>query len=377
MMNDHLRSLFAVTTRANYLNHAAVSPPPLATIEAVQSQLRDVAENGSVNFRDWLAAKERARKLLAAMLGARPEEVAFVRNTSDALSTVANGLDWRPGDNLVTFRNEFPSNIYPWLRLRDAFGVEVRMCEERDGRIELHELIRLIDSRTRLVAISHVQYASGFRADLERLGREARKNDALLVVDVIQSLGAIPIDVEAQWVDVAAGAGHKWLLTPEGVGWLYLSQRARSRVKPTLVGWISVPNPDDYSNFDQGWNAGTLPWETGTAPISLIHGLEASLKLLTETGIHRIQEHLEMLTDDLCARLRDTDYKVVSSRTAGEKSQIVCIQHRGRLSSMDLYSYLKDRNIITAPRGDRLRISPHLYNTPEEIRELCAALPTS
>ena len=203
-MNDDLRARFAVTGRLNYLNHAAVSPPPLPTISAIHSQLKDVAENGSVNFRDWLATKERTRKLLAGMLGARPEEIAFVRNTSDALSTVANGITWRPGDNLVTFRNEFPSNIYPWLRLRDVLGVEVRMCEERDGRIDLDEMIGLIDGRTRLVAISHVQYASGFRADLERLGRAARARDALLVVDVIQSLGAVPIDIDSQLVDIAA-----------------------------------------------------------------------------------------------------------------------------------------------------------------------------
>ncbi|MGI9065566.1 MAG: aminotransferase class V-fold PLP-dependent enzyme [Pyrinomonadaceae bacterium] len=141
-MNDNMRALFPVTERAIYLNHAAVSPPPLKTIEAIQSQLRDVSENGSVNFRDWVAVKERARQLVAGMLGARAEQVAFMRNTSDGLSTVANGLDWRPGDNLVTFRNEFPSNIYPWLRVRDAMGVEVRMCEERDGRIDLDEFNR-------------------------------------------------------------------------------------------------------------------------------------------------------------------------------------------------------------------------------------------
>lgn len=374
-MNETLRALFPVTKRANYLNHAAVAPPPIATIEAINSQLRDVSENGSVNFRSWIATKERARQLLAGMLGARSEQIAFLRNTSDALSTVANGLDWRPGDNVVTFRNEFPSNIYPWLRLRDAFGVEVRMCEERDGRIDLDELIGLMDSRTRLVAISHVQYASGFRTDLERIGRAARAHDALLVVDVIQALGVVPTDVESQLVDVAAGACHKWLLTPEGVGWLYLSPRARERVKPTLVGWISVPNPDDYSNFDQGWNVGTLPWETGTGPAAIIHGLEASLNLLHETGVQRIHDHLEILTDYLCERLQNSNYQIVSSRRPGEKSAIVCIRNSAGLSSTDLYAHLKKRNIITAPRGDRLRISPHLYNTLEEIDELVKALP--
>jgi cysteine desulfurase / selenocysteine lyase len=374
-MNDTLRALFPVTQRAIYLNHAAVAPPPLRTIEAIQSQLRDVSENGSVNFRNWIAVKERTRQLLAGLLGARPEQVAFMRNTSDGLSTVANGLDWRPGDNLVTFRNEFPSNIYPWLRVRDTLGVEVRMCEERDGRMDLDELIGLIDGRTRLVAISHIQYASGFRSDLERIGRAARAHDALLVVDVIQGLGVVPINVESEWIDVAAAACHKWLLTPEGVGLLYLSDRARERIQPTLVGWISVPDPEDYSNFEQGWNHGTLPWETGTGPTALIHGLEASLDLLIETGISSIHSYLEALTDDLCEQLRDTDYQVVSSRRPAERSQIVCIRHTAGLTSMDLYAHLKKRNIITAPRGDRLRISPHLYNSHEEIEELVDALP--
>jgi selenocysteine lyase/cysteine desulfurase len=374
-MKETFRALFPITERAIYLNHAAVSPPPLKTIEAIQSQLRDVSENGSVNFRRWITVKDRARQLLAEMLGASPEQVAFTRNTSDGLSTVANGLDWRPGDNLVTFRNEFPSNIYPWLRVRDAFGVEVRMCEERDGRIDLDELIGLIDSRTRIVAISQIQFASGFRADLERLGRAARAHDALLVVDVIQALGVVPIDVESDLIDVAAAACHKWLLTPEGIGLLYLSSRARERIQPTLVGWISVPNPEDYNNFEQGWNRGTLAWETGTGPASLFYGLQASLDLLNSTGIENIQSYLESLTDRLCEQLRNTSYQIVSSRRPAEKSQIVCLRHTGALTSMDLYGHLKKRNIITAPRGDRLRISPHFYNTFEDIDELVLALP--
>ena len=374
-MNDQLRALFPVTARFNYLNHAAVSAPPTPTINAIQRYLADVSQNGSVNFKDWLATKERTRRLLAEILGAQPEQVAFMRNTSDGLSTVANGLKWRPGDNLVTFRNEFPSNIYPWLRLRDAAGVEVRMCEERDGRIDLEELISSIDERTRVVAISHVQYASGFRADLQRLGRAAREHDALLVVDVIQSLGVIPLNVESELVDVAAGACHKWLLTPEGVGYLYLSDRARSRIQPTLVGWVSVPNPDDYNNFQQGWNAGTLAWETGTGPTGLIHGLEESLKLLTQVGIKNIQEHLEGLTDHLCDRLQDSAFEIVSSRRPEEKSQTVCIRARSGFTPMNLYSHLMKEKIVTAPRGDRLRISPHLFNTLDEIDDLIEVLP--
>ncbi|MDT5062646.1 MAG: cysteine desulfurase / selenocysteine lyase [Acidobacteriota bacterium] len=374
-MNENLRALFPLCERVVYLNHAAVSPPPVPTIEAVAAQLRDVAANGSLHYRSWVAVKERARKLAAEMLGALPHQLAFMRNTSDGLSTIANGLSWQRGENIVTFRREFPSNIYPWLRLREAQGVEVRFSEERDGRVDVEELIELIDDRTRIVAISQVQYGSGFRADLERIGRAARSHDALLVVDVIQGMGVLPVDVEAELIDAAAGACHKWLLAPEGVGLLYLSDRARERIEPTLVGWSSVTDPEDYSNFEQAWARGTLPWETGTAPTALIHGLEASLSLLKKVGIERIAAHLSELTDYLCERLRSRDYEIVSSRRAGEKSQIVCVEPKEGWTPMALYSHLKKQDVIAAPRGNRLRISPHLYNTTEDIEALINALP--
>lgn len=370
-----LRELFPITNRFNYLNHAAVSPLSLPALEAVQSQLKDVHEHGSVNFRDWLSTREAARKLLADLLGARPEQIALMRNTSDALSTIANGLPWKQGDNIVTFRGEFPSNIYPWLRLRDAFGVEVRMCEERDGRIDFDELTGLIDGKTRLVSISQIQFASGFRMDLERLAVHVRRHDALLVVDVIQGLGVMPLNVDSELIDAAAGASHKWLMAPEGIGYLYLSDRARERVQPTLVGWVSVPDPEDFQDFEQGWKSGALAWETGTGPAALIYGLKASLELLTGVGTANIARHLEELTDRLCERLKGTSYEVASSRARGEKSQIVCIRHTQGFSAMALYAHLKARDIITAPRGDRLRIAPHLYNTPEEIDQLVKSLP--
>lgn len=374
-MTPELRALFPLAERLVYLNHAAVSPIPTTTLNAVEAQLHDVADSGTLNYRSWLSIKEGARQLLSQLLGAKPEQVAFMRNTSDSLSTVANGLKWRSGDNIVTFRHEFPSNIYPWLRLKKTLGVEVRMCEERNGRVDLEELCGLVDRKTRVIAISHVQFASGFRADLQRLGKVAREYDALLAADVIQSLGVIPVDVARELVDVAAGACHKWLLTPEGVGYLYLSDRAREHIEPTLVGWVSVPQAEDYENFDQPWNRGTLAWETGTGPNSLIHGLKASLELLTKFDTAAMALYLEELTDYLCEKIDSENYEIVSSRTNGEKSQIVCIKHRHGLSAMSIYKSLVEKNIVTAPRGDRLRIAPHFYNNTDDIDRLLEALP--
>jgi cysteine desulfurase/selenocysteine lyase len=374
-MTPELRALFPITQRAIYLNHAAVSPLPVPTTAAIQSHLKDVQDNGSLNYQNWIAVKNQARGLLANLLGARPEQIAFMRNTSDSLSTVANGLKWQRGDNIVTFKREFPANIYPWLRLQAEFGVEVRMCAEREGRVDFDELANMVNSSTRVIAISHVQYASGFRSNLGRLGRLAREHDALLVVDVIQSLGVIPLNVEAELIDVAAGASHKWLLAPEGVGYLYLSDRARERVVPTLVGWVSVAEPEDYENFDQEWNHGTLAWETGTGATALIHGLEASLKLLGSIGTSAIASYLDQLTNHLCERLMAREYQVVSSREHDQKSQIVCIQPQSDTSAMRLYGLLKSQKIITAPRIDRLRIAPHFYNTIDEINTLVDSLP--
>jgi selenocysteine lyase/cysteine desulfurase len=374
-MNESLRALFPITKTYVYLNHAAVSAPPTSTLQAINNQFNDVSQHGSLHFRSWVATKERCRKVIAGMMNARREQIAFMRNTSDCISTIANGFKWQTGDNIVTYEHEFPSNIYPWLRARDTRGVEVRMCKEREGRVDVDQIVDLIDDKTRIVAISHVQYSSGYRADLERLGRAAREVDALLVVDVMQSLGVLPIDVDAHLIDAAACACHKWLLTPEGIGAIYLSDRARERIGPTLVGWISVPNPEDYYNFEQPWREGALAWETGTGPAALFYGLEASLNLLTEIGVEHIASYLEELTDYLCEKLQGSDYEVASSRDKGEKSQIVCIRHKGALTPNEIYQHLKERKIIVAPRNDLLRIAPHVYNNEEDIDALIAALP--
>jgi cysteine desulfurase/selenocysteine lyase len=374
-MNEAIRSLFSALERLTYLNSAAVSPMPTTAIEAVNSQLRDVAEHGSLHYTDWIDTKNRARALIAEMLGVRADQIAFTRNTSDGFATIANGLTWTRGDNIVSFAREFPANFYPWRRVRDEFGVELRLCPERDGRIDLGEFTSLIDSQTKVVAISSVQYESGFRADLERIGRAAHAVDALLCVDVIQGFGALPYDLPAQFVDAASGASHKWLCAPEGCGFIYLSDRARERVKPTLVGWISVETPWDFEDREQPFKSTALAWESGTGTSSLFYGLEQSLKLLHETGSDNIERHLYDVTDHLCDSLGRKNYDIVSSRAADEKSQIVCIRHRNGLNPNQIASQLEAQNVIVSPRGERVRIAPHFYNNAEDIERLLDALP--
>lgn len=374
-MNENIRSLFPAIKHLTYLNSAAVSPMPTTAIEAINSQLADVAAYGSAHYQDWIDTKNRARSLIAEMLRTRPDQIAFMRNTSDGFASIVNGLTWDSSDNVVSFEREFPSNFYAWRRIRDDFGVELRLCPERNGRIDLDEFISLIDPNTKVVAISSVQYASGFKADLERIGRAARAVDALFCVDVIQGFGALPYDLPAQLVDAACGASHKWLCAPEGCGFIYLSDRARERVKPTLVGWISVETPWDFEDREQPFKSTTLAWESGTGTSSLFYGLERSLKLLYETGVTRIEQHLNDMSDHLCESLARKDYEIVSSRTPGERSQIVCIKHSGGLSSNKIAAHLESEKIIVSPRGDRIRIAPHFYNNVEDIDRLINALP--
>jgi selenocysteine lyase/cysteine desulfurase len=374
-MNAEIRSLFPAAEKYTYLNSAAVAPMPTTAVDAVMSQLRDVSANGSEHYTDWIATKERSRSLIGEMLGVRPEQIAFMRNTSDGFAAVANGLPWSSGDNIVSFAEEFPSNFYPWRMVRDEHGVELRMAPERDGRIDLDELVGMIDANTKLVAISAVQYASGFRADLARIGEAARKAGALFAVDIIQGFGAMGFDLPEQMVDIASCASHKWLCSPEGCGFLYLSDDARDRVKPTFVGWISVETPWDFVDREQPFKPNALALESGTGCSSLFYGLEQSLSLLDSAGLTNIESYLLGLSDRLCEGLSGKDYTIVSSRREGERSQIVCVKHNGGRTSNELYDTLKAENVIVSPRGDRLRIAPHFFNNASDIDRIVDCLP--
>jgi cysteine desulfurase / selenocysteine lyase len=374
-MNENIRSLFPAAVKYTYLNSAAVSPIPTTAVEAVVSQLNDVSHHGSEHFNDWVATKNRARGLIASMLNVRDDQIAFTRNTSDGFASVAAGIDWAEGDNIVSFAGEFPANYYPWRRIRDRFDVELRLCPEREGRIDMDEFTSMIDANTRLVTISSVQFASGFAADLERIGEAARAVDALFAVDIIQGFGARGYDLSGLQVDIASGASHKWLCAPEGCGILFLSEKARELVDPTLTGWISVETPWDFEDREQPWKPNALAYESGTGPSSLFYGLEQSLKLLNEAGLDRIDPYLKGLTDQLCEMLAGKDYDIISSRAPEEKSAIVCVKHRGGLHCSEIAARLQEANIVVSPRNDRLRISPHFYNTPGDIERLVAELP--
>jgi selenocysteine lyase/cysteine desulfurase len=374
-MNSEIRKLFPVTQHHVYLNHAAVCPISAPVFEAMQGYARDLLDHGFVHYREWLDAVRRVRESAARFVNAQWDEIAFAPNTSSGLSMIANGIDWRAGDNIVTAECEFPSNAQPWIRVGREYDVEVRRARERDGRLESEEILGLLDERTRVVALSFVEFASGFRNDLATIGRECRRRGVLFVVDAIQGLGALKLDVAACNIDALSADAHKFLLGPDGVALMYVSRAAMPQIKPTMVGWLSVENPDDYFNFEQPYASRARRYEPGALNTAGVMGLGAAIDLFDQVGVETIERYLLDLGDYLCDRLNEKDYQVVSSRREGEKSAVICCRH-DRHSADELYDRLNRRQIITTPRLGRLRISPHFYNTREDIDRLIEVLPT-
>jgi cysteine desulfurase / selenocysteine lyase len=373
-MNDAIRSLFPVTEKYVYLNHAAVSPLSTRVREAMSRLVDDVMLNGSANYAEWLDAYERARASAAQLVNARPSEIAFMRNTSEAISAVANGLAWRAGDNIVTNNVEFPANVYPWMRIAEKHNVTIKKALEHDGRIDIEELLALVDQRTRVVTLSWVQFASGFRSNIQHIGRFCRERGVLFFVDAIQGLGGLQLDVERDSVDAFAADAHKYLLGPEGIAVMYISERVLEQIEPTVVGWTSVKHWEDYLDYRLDYQEGARRFECGTLNTVGVYGIGAALDLFLEVGPETIEAHLLGLSDYLAERLGDKGYTVVSSRRAGETSGIVCCTHP-RHTPSQLYHHLRERNILTAPRIGRLRISAHFYNTRDDADALIAVLP--
>ena len=370
---ERFRALFPITRNRVYMNHAAIGPLPTTAVNRMTSVAHSIAMTGDDGWYGRIGEIGRVRSLAARLLHASEEhEVGFVSNTSDGLSIISAGLDWREGDTVVGANCEFPSNAYPWMRLSNH-GVTFLMAEERDGRVDFDDLVALVDEHTRVVALSWVQYASGFRSDLERIGRFCRERDILFVVDGIQGLGVIPIDVERDCVDVLAASAHKWLCGSEGIGLLYISDRVIDRIDPVKVGWTSTKDWIKFGGYDLRYRDGAERFECGTMNPFGIAALGSSLEILLEAGESDIERQVRILTDLLVVGLMDRGYRVISSRKDGEWSGIVTATHVDQ-NPNELVQRLKQRGVSVAARAGRLRISPHFYNTVDEVDQLLAAL---
>lgn len=370
------RDRMPVTDRFVFMNHAALAPMSGPAAEVVAEEARRVAATGDLHWPYRQEGVEAAREAAARLLGSdEPSRVAFVHNTSTALSMVAEGLSWQAGDNVVGAACEYPSNVYPWMNL-ERHGVELRLAPEVEGRVPVDGIAERIDGRTRVVALSWVQYATGFRSDLAAIAELCRRHDVLFVVDAIQGLGALKLDAEAEGCDVVAAAGHKWMLGPEGIAVLWLGPRAVERIRPIHAGWRSMAHMFDWDRFEIDWNEAALGHEAGTLNAFGILALGASLDLLLEAGREAVEERVLALTGRLAEGLRSAGCTIYSPWGEGERSGIVSVIHP-RHPADELTERLAEAGIRIAHRAGRLRIAPHFYNTEEEVDRVVSTLQVS
>jgi selenocysteine lyase/cysteine desulfurase len=360
-----------------YFDHAAVAPLSARARAALTAWADDAVENGVVHWSAGQRQVEETRRRAARLLAADPQDMAFIKNTSEGVGIVAEGVRWRPGDNVVIAQDEYPANVYPWLNLAER-GVEVRRVPGREGRVLLDDLRAALDSRTRLVSLSFVEFATGFRNDLDAVGTLCRERGVLFFVDAIQGLGVLPLDVGRTPIDFLAADGHKWLLGPEGAGLLYVRRERLGELHAVGVGWNSVVNSHDFDRarvdpvaLDLKPDAGR--YESGTLNVGGIHALGASLGLILEAGVEAISRRVLELTHYLCERATHAGAEVYSSRRPGEASGIVSLRIPGG-DLRGLVRRLRDAGVVVNQRAGRLRVSPHAYNTPEEIDRLVEQL---
>jgi selenocysteine lyase/cysteine desulfurase len=361
----HYRSLFPVTESSIYMNHAAVAPISRPVREAMVGLLDDVHQFGAEHWHDWVEKYGAVRRSLAQLINAEASEIAFTKNTSEGLSFLANGLKWLPGDEVVSIEGEFPANFYPWKALENR-GVVLRLVPAEGGRVSQEAIVEALTPRTRVVTVSFVQYLSGFRLDLESLGQACASHGCLLFVDAIQGLGAFPVDVKRANIAGLAADGHKWLLGPEGSALLYVSRQVMEKIAPPEIGWMTVRRWSDFSSRELAWREDASRFECGTLNTVGVYGLGAAVDLLLEVGIPNVADRVLDLTDRLRAGLAAQGHSVFGPCAREESSGIVSFEPRQQ-GAERLAELLLSHHVQVAERCGMVRISPHFYNTEEEI----------
>jgi cysteine desulfurase/selenocysteine lyase len=369
---ERYRLEFPLVNSCTYLNHAAVSPLSTRVRSAMTGLLEDVQYFGARHFERWIEGVESARRRAACLINAEHEEIAFAPNTSAAVSLLATALEWGRGDEVVSIEGEFPANYYPWKAL-ERKGVRLRQVEQKDGEVSLNSIAEVLTSRTRAVAVSFVQFISGYRLDLNEIGNLCEDRGVPLFVDAIQGLGAFPIDVRAAKIAGLAAGGHKWLLGPGGCGILFVRRDLAEQLQPSIVGWLSVEGWEDFASREPVWRKGAGRFESGTPNIAGIYGLGAALELLAEAGVDVISDRVLGLTDRLRCGLTERDYQIYGPTAGKARSGIVTFLPR-REDANTVMQRLQSQGVEVSSRSGMVRISPHFYNTEAEIDRVLESL---
>jgi cysteine desulfurase/selenocysteine lyase len=368
------RRMMPCAERWAYFDHAAVAPLTMPAQAALTNWAKEFAEHGAVNWPQWAAELEHLRRRAADLLRADVAEIALVHNTTEGINLVAEGFPWKPGDNVVMFDDEFPSNVYPWMNLASR-GVELRRVAAGD-RPELAELAKACDDRTRIITLSWVGFASGWRHDLEEVVELAHRRGALVFLDAIQGLGVFPLDVRQTPVDFLAADGHKWLLGPEGAGLFYVRAEHLDRLRPLGLGWNSVVQAHDFSRIELRLKPSAGRYEGGTYNMPGLLALGASLEMLADHPPEQVSRRVVHLTDVVCQRLPEVGAVVKSCRLPERASGIVSFDLPDR-NLAEVRRHCRERQVVLSNRGGRLRVSPHAYNDADDIDRLIEALRAS
>lgn len=365
------RAEFPSTADQVHMNHAGLGPLSRRVAAEIRAFADEAERVTAPRYAAWCERAEAARAATARLIGARPEEIAFVQNTAHGLSLIASGLPWRAGDNVVAIDGEYPSNVYPWLGLARV-GVETRLLRRPpDGRFAVDDIAALVDARTRVVTVSAVDWQSGFRCDLAALGAFCAGRGVLLVVDAIQAVGALQLDVARCGIDALAVGGHKWLLAPEGCGFLFVSRRVVERIQPVLLGWKSVTDADTYLPYHFDLRADAGRFEAGTQMHLGVRALGAAVDLLLEIGPAAIEERVLATTDALAAALRGLGATLLSSREPAHRSGILTFQLG---DTARLHATLIRHGVTCRRRLDGVRLAPHFYTDADDVARVVAAV---
>jgi len=361
---------FPILQHGLYVNHAAMAPWPRITSRAVADFAEENCQLGPEKYARWLLREKRLREQLAGLVNAKSgNDIALLKNTTEGICTVANGIDWRAGDNMVLPMDEFPSNRLPWLALQEQ-GVEIREVDIRASSKPEEALLERMDGRTRLLSVSAVQWIDGLRLRLEQLGAACRQNNVLFFVDAIQHLGALQMDVQACQIDFLAADGHKWLLSAEGIAVFYCREGVRKQLKLQQHGWRMVDEPYRFDRDNWLPSDTAVRFEAGSPNIMGQVALHASIGLLQQVGMKKVEacvaENSLILSDGLADM---AGIELVRSFDPDLFSGIVSFRTPGR-DLQEVHRALKKRSLSCAMRGDAIRLSPHFYQAGKPVYDI-------
>lgn len=360
-----------IQTGKIWLNHAAISPVSKRVSHAITNHLNNRSLGDIDVYPNIVAVCEQTKKNLAALINSTPDRIGFVQNTSDGLNILAQGLEWKAGDRILLNDIEFPANVVPFLNLKQH-GVEIDFIKNRNGEITVDDIESAITPKTKLLSISFVQFLSGYKADLVAIGELCNQHGIIFCVDSIQGLGAAPLDVQKAKIDFLSNGGHKWLMGLMGLGFVYVANELQERIHQKHVGWTSNKNFfGDFFRYRIDLDDTARRYENGGQNYIAISALEESTSTLLEVGIENIHTHLLSLTDQIISFCDTNGFEVVSPREHSKRAGIVSFKHP---EAKTIFNDFNEQRIVVSLREGMLRVSPHFYNSEDDLHALFSML---